>query len=176
MTTLNWWMCAYCSRDAGTELRLLSGQHSQSSRSSLPQPLVLLSTVKYKQLQTVVPCGQIHLLHLRTQPGSLFHLSNIFASSNNMRTSMLPLCLRPSYTCTLWRRLEPGHAPQTCSLRFLVLPSPLWSFVCKKVTSIQICTLNTDAKLWCQNKNKKQNEASVFEPFKKSKKWMRTTS
>lgn len=84
MTVLSCRMCAYGSRDAAAELRLLSGQHSQSSRSSFPQPLVLLSTVKYKQLQTIVPCGQIQLLHLRTHPRLLLHLSNIFAPCNNM--------------------------------------------------------------------------------------------
>lgn len=57
---------AYCSRDASTQLRLLSGQHGQCSCSSFPQPLVVLSTVEHEQLQTIIPCGQVQLLHLRT--------------------------------------------------------------------------------------------------------------
>ena len=34
--------------------------------SRFPQPLVLLAAVEHQQLQAIVPCCQVHLLHLRT--------------------------------------------------------------------------------------------------------------
>ncbi len=66
---------AYCSRDAGAELRLLRGQHGQSSCSSFPQPLVLLSAVEHEQLQAIVPCGQVQLLHLRSHQTATVYTS-----------------------------------------------------------------------------------------------------
>lgn len=118
---------AYCSRYAGAELRLLRGQHGQSSCSSSPQPLVLLSTVEHKQLQAIISCGQVQLLHLRTHQTHtcLRLLFIVFVPYSHVLICAVPLCLKPDYTCTLWQKLGPGRAPQTCSLQFLGLPSLL---------------------------------------------------
>ncbi len=149
----SWGVCAYCLRDAGADLRQLSGQHGQSSRRSFPQPLVVLSAVEHKQLQAIAPCGKVQFLHLRTHqtPVTFIQLVNTFVPYKHVWLCVLPLCLKPNYTCTLWQRLGPGRAPQTCSLRFLGLPSPLWSFVWE-TTSIKADTLYTDRKQFCQKK------------------------
>lgn len=57
---------AYCVRDVSTQLRLLSSQHGQCSCSSLSQPFILLSAKEHKQLQAIIPSGQVQFLHLRT--------------------------------------------------------------------------------------------------------------
>lgn len=111
---------SYSSRDASAEFRMFGCQHGQGSCSSFPQPPVILSAIKHEQLQAIISCGQVELLHLRMPHSTAATVSStgIHVFKDLLINYPLPQYLKPSCTCTLWQKLVQGHAPQTCNLQF----------------------------------------------------------